>query len=634
MHAAWSGRVKDLKQLLMVGAIETTLEQGLKDNLQQGVSPAERDAWKNSISALLETVLAPSVFANVQVILEQRMPIGSERADVVLLGGAPDNPRAFVLELKQWSSVLESNEEVYVPGWGVSIHPSKQALTYMGRLQLFHSAGKKYDWRAGAFLHNITADAVRLLKSKTWHAFIQRAPLYGPEDTILLQNAIREHLLPNHLNDDDFMTFTSGEYTQSTMLINILREHALDIGNRVESVLAERGVGLTAEQDHLVSEVFQALKSGSRKAFIVQGGPGSGKTLVAVTILLRAITLGYRSMLALRNNRLQAVLRTCLNEAYPGISQVLNYFELQNGTGIGNEGWPATFDLVVLDEAQRMRRRSMGNALRRAPVSVVFLDEGQRLNPPEEGNIQAFSQAARESQISSEPRMLRAAVRCRGGDAYHQWVEGLLATPWDVGTLTLRSQPWIAKYQFKVCQSVDDLMANLVRLRESGFQTRVATVASFTEAPGLLDRQYDPNNLRVGYPLVSSFEDYRDSQTRLWWLMRPDEYVRFWVSGESNRLERVASVYGAQGFESDYVGVIWGRDFIYRREKWALGDPNACYDSIDGLVSRRVPRSWAPDALPLVINRYRIFLTRGIRGTLVYCEDMETRRLLKSLVAP
>jgi DUF2075 family protein len=112
--------------------------------------------------------------------------------------------------------------------------------------------------------------------------------------------------------------------------------------------------------------------------------------------------------------------------------------------------------------------------------------------------------------------------------------------------------------------------------------------------------------------------------------MKPEEYVRFWLQGGSSDLERVASIYGAQGFESDYVGVFWGRDLVMRTGRWTLGDPSFCFDTIDGLVSRRLPRRWTDGAMALLLNRYRIFLTRGILGSVVMFEDEETRAWARS----
>jgi DUF2075 family protein len=171
--------------------------------------------------------------------------------------------------------------------------------------------------------------------------------------------------------------------------------------------------------------------------------------------------------------------------------------------------------------------------------------------------------------------------------------------------------------------------------RDARHGYRVAMVASFTESKGNPQNPNHPDNVRVGYPLPSGWDYYRDSGFCIRWLMQPSEYVRFWMNGKSNELSQVASIYGAQGFESDFVGVFWGRDFVIRGDRWVLGSPQASYDTIDGLVSRRGGPIWAREALDLLRNRYRIFLTRGIRGTFVFCEDAETRQhLLRLMAAP
>ncbi len=112
------------------------------------------------------------------------------------------------------------------------------------------------------------------------------------------------------------------------------------------------------------------------------------------------------------------------------------------------------------------------------------------------------------------------------------------------------------------------------------------------------------------------------------------DYVPFWVKGESNRLEKCASIYGCQGFETDFAGIVWGRDFIYCNGKWEIG--KNCEDNI-GKPSLKVVLSQAKkedtvakkQALKLLINRYRIFLTRGIKGTYIFCEDVETAIFFK-----
>ena len=87
---------------------------------------------------------------------------------------------------------------------------------------------------------------------------------------------------------------------------------------------------------------------------------------------------------------------------------------------------------------------------------------------------------------------------------------------------------------------------------------------------------------------------------------------------------------GCQGFEADYVGVIWCRDFVWRSGQLEIGSNSE--DSIGNTSLKRLIKNKDKEALPLLKNRYRIFLTRGILGTYIYCEDDATMRYLKSLM--
>ena len=362
-----------------------------------------------------------------------------------------------------------------------------------------------------------------------------------------------------------------------------------------------------------------ALASGKKIDFIVQGNPGSGKTLLAVSLLLKAAENNRSCILALRNNRPQAILRKIFDDAYPGVSGMMEFFEPQRGGGIAR--FDGHVDLLVIDEAQRMENRIMPSVLQKADVCAIFLDETQRLNPPEQGTIRNFAGASGEAGRNHVVRFLDATVRCQGGQPYANWVEELLVNPGSTDRLKLDNQYWRRNYLIEVCTSIEELLAELAKNRSA--EDRVALVASFTESPGKSSPVHHDENIRVGYPLTSGFDLYKHVDVTIPWLMTTSHYRSFWMGGRSNQLDRVASIYGAQGFESDYVGIIWGRDLLYRNGNWVLGGADVCYDNIDRLIrgTKVCTHTWHPEALDLVINRYHIFFTRGIKGTLIYCED-------------
>jgi uncharacterized protein len=420
--------------------------------------------------------------------------------------------------------------------------------------------------------------------------------------------------------------FVSASYEQSSHLFSFLQSHAEEIAHDAALAIANCGMALTEQQQLLMNDIFEALSSGQKYDFIVQGGPGSGKTLLAVSLLLKAAENKYSCIFALRNNRLMKILRNVLDHSYPGVSGMMRFFKPMTGGLVDYRGH---VDLLICDEAQRIDDKTIYNAPSVSTVSAIFLDESQRLNPREFGSMSHFRQASQTAQKTPVERELSSSIRCYGGVPYHAWMELLLTHPADKLHLRIANQPWFHNYPFEVIDSILSLKSRL--LQYQGANNRVALVASFTESPGVSSNPGAPDNLRIGYPLASSFSLYKDVDIRIPWLMSPDEYSRFWLGGQSNKLDMIASIYGAQGFESDYVGVIWGRDLIYRDGHWALGNPAFCYDNIDRLVSGKPGRSWCDGALDLVINRYRIFLTRGIKGTLVFCEDEETRNHLLSL---
>lgn len=627
MTSAWSGSISQLKKLIDGGDFITEISRGFELAYQRP-NEIEIQSWKISIPELIKVVADP-IFDNLQILLELQMPIGAERADMILLGGSPDVPCGLVLELKQWSgiSIDPVTLEVDVPGIGIHQHPSLQALNYAGKLHFFNARAHNYQIKAATYLHNASNKDKTQLEygsAKTW---TESAPVYTRGETNVLAKILADHLLPINLPCDEHVTFGNAPYDQSSHLFSFLQAHAQDIAKDAALAIANTGMGLTSEQDRVKHEIISAVIAGEKQDFIIQGIPGSGKTLLAVSLLLKAAENKISTALALRNNRLQAILRQVFDRAYPGASGLMMYFEPRQGVGIAQ--FNGHLDLLICDEAQRMEARIMPVVLSKANVSAIFLDETQRLNPPEQGTIQNFSNASHSIGRTPIVRALTTSIRVPV--RYSRWVEKLLNDPMEEAQLSTGIQAWNPGYIFKVADSIESLLHDLFLYRHP--DNRVALVASFTESPGNINSIEHPDNIRVGYPLTSGFSLYRDAQIRIPWLMSTSHYKQFWVGRSSNNLDRIASIYGSQGFESDYVGVIWGRDFVYRDGQWRLGDPNVCYDAIDRLITgRRGNQRWSPDAFDLMINRYRIFLTRGIKGTIIFAEDDETRAYLLSLL--
>ena len=97
----------------------------------------------------------------------------------------------------------------------------------------------------------------------------------------------------------------------------------------------------------------------------------------------------------------------------------------------------------------------------------------------------------------------------------------------------------------------------------------------------------------------------------------------FWASDDAG-FDQVGCVYTAQGFEYDWAGVIMGPDLVWRTDRWEA-HPEHSFDTA-------VKRGTADEFDRAVRNTYKVLLTRGMRGTLLYSTDTETQELLRSLV--
>ncbi|MDG6970623.1 MAG: DUF2075 domain-containing protein, partial [Nitrososphaerota archaeon] len=92
---------------------------------------------------------------------------------------------------------------------------------------------------------------------------------------------------------------------------------------------------------------------------------------------------------------------------------------------------------------------------------------------------------------------------------------------------------------------------------------------------------------------------------------------------DPNGINQVGCVYNAQGFEFDYVGVIFGPDLRYNfdLQRWE-GHPEDSHDS--------TVRSSRDRFVDLVKNTYRVLLTRGMKGCYVHFMDKDTERFIRS----
>jgi ATP:corrinoid adenosyltransferase len=372
----------------------------------------------------------------------------------------------------------------------------------------------------------------------------------------------------------------------------------------------------------VLAEAREAAKASKLKktVVVVHGGPGTGKSVIALHLLGRLSAEGLNAMHLTGSKAFTENMRKIVGTRS---GAQFGYFNINKKGALP----PNHFDVLVLDEAHRLRESSrdrftkaadwsgwpqIDELVSSARVSVFFIDDRQIVRPGEVGSADLIRSAAHKMGAKLLEFELEAQFRCSGSDGFINWVDNTLDIRRTANVLWKRGDP----YEFRVAGSVEELDGMIRERSAEGASARL--VAGFC------------------WPWSEPAADgalVKDVQVNSWsmpWNAKPDAgrlakgipKSNFWAS-DPGGLGQVGCVYTAQGFEFDYVGVIFGLDLRYdwKTNAW-VGDRTKSFDTV-------VRRS-GDQFMELVKNTYRVLLTRGIKGCYVHFMDDDTRRFVQS----
>jgi hypothetical protein len=241
---------------------------------------------------------------------------------------------------------------------------------------------------------------------------------------------------------------------------------------------------------------------------------------------------------------------------------------------------------------------------------VFLLDENQTVRPGEMGSLAEIEQAAAAKGLLVWPVSLDDQFRCGGSRAFEDWVLRLL------GLESGGPAPWIGDPAFgvRVVESPQEMEAALAPLNDRGYTARITAGYCWKWGDPLADGRL-PEDVVI--------DDWR----RPWNNKKESSHGgaparSFWASDPAG-FGQVGCVYTAQGFEYDYAGVIFGPDLVRRSGGW-VAQPGRSHDTA-------VKRAPIEEFERAVRNTYKVLLTRGLRGVLLYSTDEETQAMFRSL---
>ena len=584
-------------------------------------SASERRSWQRSIPALCAD-LAAAGLDGVEMLLEYQLPLTSKRADVVLVGQHPDTgrPSYLVVELKQWSHAErfeDSDSLVTIEQYGERpvTHPALQVRDYCDYMLGFTSvlAEDPSALAGAAYLHNATDDGVTDLFRLPAHA---HGRLFTGQRRGEFQDYLRSR----------FASGASGASYADHLLSSRIAPSKQLLALAAEEVQQREMFTLLDEQrdayNYVLHAVERARRANTKTAVIVSGGPGSGKSVIALSLLGELSRQGRSVLHATGSRSFTQTLRKVAGKRAPQVQKMFQYFNSFIAAA------PNDLDALILDEAHRVRETSVSRWTRAehrtgrpqieelldaARVPVFLLDEFQVVRPGEQGTVEDIEKHAANQGIHVEKIDLDAQFRCGGSEEYVIWVKRLL------GLLPGGPIEWIDDPHFEVgvADNPWEMEGYLATKLDDGYSARIAA--------GYCWPWSDPRKDGTLVP---------DVQIGGWsrpWNLKGDRSVggapaaALWATDPAG-FGQVGCVYTAQGFEYDYAGVILGPDLVWRDDRWvsvraANRDPDFKNRTKVGDV----------DFDRLVRNVYKVLLTRGMRGVLLYSTDRETRAHLKKL---
>ena len=595
----------NMMQGILLNAIH---EKGLS-----GGSQSEVNSWNNSLH-FMKDVLDDSYFSNdCEVAIEYNIPQTSKRVDFMIMGNDGNNDNVVIVELKQWARVekvddacdhsimsdLRSHEPV--------AHPSYQAYSYKCLIRDYcdDESISEDCLKPCAYLHNLSETYRPIIEDKIYKEWVDEAPVFLQQDVLKIRNYIKQYI---HLKAKDgslLYKIEEGRLRPTKSLQDAL--DSMLCGNEEFHMIDEQVVAY----DKIMKAIKESHQDNKKHVIIITGGPGTGKSVLAINVLARCI-------IDLKLNASYITKNMAPRKCYASLLAKGNAKKMINLQKAIQSPWclPNTIynglDVGIFDEAHRMQKKPyqyLGNdmledAIKASKVSVFFVDDDQRITVNDKYDVDTIiSYAKRENAIVHKPYELVSQFRCDGSDGYISFLDNLLEIKQTANT----------KFEFNKLKVkvFDDPVLMRDELRElNKINNKTRMIAGYCYDWNVKNHRGEwdielPNNFKAKWNLEK--DDH--------WAVNP------------NSFEEVGCIHTCQGMEFDHVGVFIGKDLYYKdghvyTNRYAISKD----DKTSGI---RLKSTTDEEADKLIRRTYKVLLTRGLKGCYIFCEDKALSDYLK-----
>ena len=546
-----------------------------------------------------------------------------KRIDFVITGYNEKREKVMiVIETKQWSVVKKKGdkigyiENVYNSEEKETPHPSYQAWSYAYILKEYNKIYDDIQIYPCAFLHNYDLKENDIINDKRYKKYIQMAPCFFRGEIEKMQNFICEKI----------------KYGDNKKILELIEKSEASVSSilqyKTKDVLKNSNFTILIDEQKIVYDktmdmAEQSFKDNKKRVLIVKGGPGTGKTILAIKMLIEFLeknkTVEYICPVKASREVFSYILKK--KDIYKKYAENFrsgsDYIKFNK-----NEK-----DVLIIDEAHRLKdkasqyikegKNQIKEIINASKFCIFFVDELQRISTRDKGSIEEIRKIAKQLNAQIEELELTSQFRCYGSSGYISWLEDVLQI-----RNTANSDGFEEKfnYDIKIIDTPNELHKIIKRKNKAKNSSRVVAGYCWNSEK---EARNDPNY----YDVIIPEYNYKKS-----WNLQKDYK---WAISEGS-VEQIGCIYTCLGLEFEYVGVIIGKDLIYRDGKIQIDyTKKAKTDSaLYGLKTKLAKKS--EDAYKIaeqiIKNTYRTLMTRGQKGCYIFCYDDELKKYLKERI--
>ena len=599
--------------------IHTKILSEFKRNLGRTVAENEIASWRNSMQFMASVVDDPEIPADAGVAIEYNIPLTNNRVDFILTGKDHSNVEtAVIIELKQWSKVETTHKDAIVStalagGLRETNHPSYQAWSYAALIEDYNETVRleSISLRPCAYLHNL--DSAEAINDPRYTIHTAKAPVFISTDVQKL-NAFLKKFVRHGDTADIMYRIEHGKIKPSKNLADSL-----------VSMIKGNTEFLMIDDQKLVFETAIDLAANSseskKQVLIVEGGPGTGKSVVAINLLVELTKREKITQYVSKNQAPRMVYSARLKGSITK-GRIDNLFK-GSASFTGEES--GFFDALIIDEAHRLIGKNRYNKdsenqvkelISASKLALFFIDEAQMVTWSDIGTKDEIRKWAKELGAEVQEMRLQSQFRCNGSDGYLAWIDNALQLH-ETANTTLEG----IDYEFKV---FDDPKALRQAIREKNLEKNKARMVAGYCWDWISDSR-KPNNDPKSMDIVIPEHNFEAQ-----WNLANDGSL--WIMA-GNSVNEIGCIHTCQGLELDYIGVILGEDLMVRDGivLTNAGKRSAMDASIRGFkkLLKEDPLAAREKADTIIKNTYRTLMTRGQKGCYFFSVDPETNAYFK-----